>query len=254
MNIEYITCSDMREHNDIDEIINLGKRYPMAEFAIQAHPPKFSPCMPRYVWFDTLVHAARVNKIKLAMHVNSEYRTELCHGNIPYALRRLWDIRRDDNTPVIGRVQVNINGGNDKFKFYAGKVADIIRAYPDIKFIFQYAPSQDARIKRLGKQNVPFSLLYDVSGGEGKLSRDSWGGIILPNHQTGYAGGLSPDNVVENLNYINTLLPADYSTWIDAEGKLKSPGPDEKKLFDTKLAEKYIERAISWQLKNGYQK
>ena len=183
MNIEYITCSDMREHNDIDEIINLGKKYPMAEFAIQAHPSKFSPYMPRYVWFDTLVHAARVNTIKLAMHVNSEYRTELCHGNIPYSLRKLWEIRRDNGTPVIGRVQININGGNDKFTFYDDKVADIIRAYPGIKFIFQYAPAQYERIRQLAKQNVPFALLYDVSGGEGKLSRDSWGGIILPGHR-----------------------------------------------------------------------
>lgn len=101
---------------------------------------------------------------------------------------------------------------------------------------------------------MPFSLLYDVSGGEGKLSRDSWGGIILPNHQTGYAGGLSPDNIAENLDYINKLLPADYSTWVDAEGKLKSVGPDDKKLFDTQLAKKYIERAIAWQMKYGYQK
>ncbi len=252
MNIEYITCSDMREHNDIDEIISLGKKYPMAEFAIQAHPSKFSPYMPRYVWFDTLAHAARVNKMNLAMHVNAEYRTELCRGNIPYHLHRLWEIQRNDGTHVIGRVQININGGNDKFKFYADKVADIIRAYPDIKFIFQYAPVQKKRIQRLDKQGVPFALLYDVSGGEGKLSRGSWGGIILSGHQTGYAGGLSPDNVVENLDYINTLLPKDCITWIDAEGKLKSPDDNGKKLFDTALAEKYIERAYQWQVKNGY--
>ena len=244
----------MREHNDIDEIISLGKKYPMAEFAIQAHPSKFSQYMSRYTWFDTLVHAARVNKMNLAMHVNAEYRTELCRGNVPYSLRRLWENWHDDHTYVIGRVQVNINGGNDKFEFYADKVADIIRTYSGIKFIFQYAPAQYERIRQLAKQNVPFALLYDVSGGEGKLSRDSWGGIILPAHQTGYAGGLSPDNVVENLNYINTLLPANYDTWIDAEGKLKSPDDNGKKLFDTTLAEKYIVRAIAWQMKYGYKK
>lgn len=254
MNIEYITCSDMREHNNIDEIIDLGKRYPCAEFAIQAHPSKFSQHMPRYAWFDTLVHAARVNKMNLAMHVNAEYRTELCRGIVPYHLKNLWEVRRNDDTPVIGRVQVNINGGNDKFDFYADKIANIISAYPDIKFIFQYAPAQDKRIRQLAKQNVPFALLYDVSGGEGKLSRDSWGGIILPGYQTGYAGGLSPDNVVENLNYVNKLLPANYDTWIDAEGKLKSPDDNGKKLFDTALAEKYIARAYAWQMKYGYQK
>ena len=86
------------------------------------------------------------------------------------------------------------------------------------------------------------------------MSRDSWGDIILPGHQTGYAGGLSPDNVAENLNYINTLLPEDCSIWIDAEGKLKSPDDNGKKLFDTALAEKYIKNTCAWQMKSGYQK
>lgn len=253
MNIEYITCSDMREHNDIDEIIDLGKKYPRAEFAIQAHPPKFSPSMPRYVWFDTLVHASRVNNIKLAMHVNSEYRTELCHGVVPYSLRRLWEIERNDGTPVVGRVQVNINGGNDKYKFYADKVADIIRAYPKIKFILQYTPAQYDRILKLDKKHVPFALLYDASGGRG-ISPDSWGAPVMPNHQMGYSGGLSPENVIDNLNDINEILPADYSTWIDAEGKLKSPDSNGKEVFDVKRAEKYIERAYRWQVLNGYQR
>ncbi len=259
MNIEYITCSGIGPHNDISEIINLGKNYENAEFAVQVSREKFFPYNDKYNFFRTLVATCTVNDVNLAMHVNLEYRTDLCRGIVPEFFQDLWSIKRQKGTqnadkPVIGRVQININGGNDKFTFYADKVADIIRAYPDIKFIFQYAPVQKKRIQRLDKQGVPFALLYDVSGGEGRLSRDSWGGIILPGHQTGYAGGLSPDNVVENLNYINTLLPMEYSTWVDAEGKLKSPGPDEKKLFDTALAEKYIARTYRWQILHGYNK
>ena len=122
----------MREHNEIDDIVNLGKKYPTAEFAIQAHPSKFSPYMPRYVWFETLMHAVRTNNVNLAMHVNAEWRTEICCGKIPYEIRRMWDMRRDNGLPIICRVQVNINGGINRFRFYADKVADIIRAYPDI--------------------------------------------------------------------------------------------------------------------------
>ncbi len=240
----------MREHNDIDEIINLGKKYPCAEFAIQAHPSKFSPYMPRYVWFDTLVHASRVNKINLAMHINSEWRTELCHGNVPYALRRLWEIRRDNGTPVIGRVQVNINGGNAKYKFYADKIAEIIKNYPDIKFILQYTPAQHKRIVSLDETEAPFSLLQDYSGGRGELA-EYWIPPVLPNHKMGYAGGLSPDNVAKNLEIINKILPQNYSTWIDAEKNLKNL---ETGKFDTALAEKYIERAYLWQIKNNLQK
>ena len=246
MILEKITCSDMREYNEIDDIIDLGKKYPMAEFAIQAHPSKFSAYMPRYVWFDTLAHASRVNDINLAMHVNAEWRTEICHGNIPYEIKRMWDLKRDNGKHIIGRVQVNINGGKDSFRFYANKVADIIRAYPDIEFIFQYTTRQRNRLKRLDKMNVPFSMLFDASGGRG-ISPDKWRAPVMPNHKMGYSGGLSPENVADNLNKINMVLPLGYNTWIDAEGKLKDP---ETKQFDTVRAEQYIQNAIRWMVKN----
>lgn len=254
MNIEYITCSGISFNNDIEDIIDLGKKYLLAEFAVQASPKSFYKGSPKYEWFNTLLSSCKVNNIRIATHVNLGYCKDMCHGVVPCDLQDLWNVKRKNGEPVIGRVQININGGNDDFEFHADKVADIIREYSDIKFIFQYAPAQRERIEQLAEQRVPFSLLYDVSGGEGKLYRDSWGGIILPNHQTGYAGGLSPDNIAENLDYINKLLPPDCSTWIDAEGRLKSVSPDGKKVFDTRLAEKYIERAIAWQMKYGYQK
>lgn len=259
MKIEYITCSGICEHNNIEEIVALGKKYQNAEFAVQTSRDKLFQHSERYEFFRTLVAACTMNDVNLAMHVNLEYRTDLCRGIVPEIFRDLWNIRRCDgmqraDKPVIGRVQININGGQDTFRFNARKLAEIIRAYPDIKFILQYAPKQRKRVFKLDDQGVPFSLLYDVSGGEGKLSRDSWGGIILPGHPTGYAGGLSPDNVVENLNYINTLVPPDYVTWIDAEGKLKSPGPNGKNLFDLELAEQYIRAVYGWQMEKGYNK
>ena len=237
----------MREHNEIDDIIDLGKKYPMAEFAIQSHPSKFSAYMPRYVWFNTLMHAVKINNVNLAMHINAEYRTQICHGDIPYHIAELWKMRRDNGKPIIGRVQININGGTEKFRFYADKVADIIRAFPDTEFIFQYTPAQKDRIAKLDKHGVKFSLLYDASGGQG-ITPDSWDRPVMGNHKMGYSGGLSPANVYENLNKINRVLPKKYNTWIDAEGKLKDP---EIGKFDTARAEQYIQNAMRWQICMG---
>ena len=246
MNIEKITCSDMREYNEIDDIINLGKRYPTAEFAIQAHPSKFSAYMPRYIWFNTLMHAARVNNVNLAMHVNAEWRTEICRGNIPYEIKRMWDMRRNNGKPLVGRVQVNINGGKDSFRFWANKVADIIRAYPDIEFIFQYTQKQNTRLEKLDKTGATFSMLFDASGGQGKLPK-KWRAPVMDNHKMGYSGGLSPENIAENLNKINLVVPANTNIWIDAEGKLKDP---DTKQFDPVRAELYIQNALRWMAKN----
>lgn len=212
----------MREYNSIDDIIAVGKRWPMAEFAIQAHPSKFSAHMPRYVWFDTLAHASRKNDINLAIHVNAQWRTQICHGEIPYEITRLLALRRDNGKPVIGRVQVNINGGDEKYRFYAHKVANIIRAYPDIEFIFQYTTKQKNRVRALNKTSVPFSLLYDASGGCG-ISPDVWHAPVMGNHKMGYSGGLSPENIADNLKNISAQLPNDYRTWIECRRKIKRP-------------------------------
>ena len=254
MNIEYITCSGISFNNDIEDIIDLGKKYPRAEFAIQATPSSFYNGAQKYEWFDTLLSSCKVNNTKLAMHLNAEYCKGLCsYGVVPYSLRRLWEIKRNNGTPVIGRVQVNINGVKGDFEFRADKVAEVINHFSNIKFIFQYTPAQHNRILDLHEQKVPFALLQDYSGGKGEEA-GFWIQPVFPDHPMGYAGGLSPKNVFDKLNEINEILPMDYSTWIDAEGKLKSPDSNGEKVFDVALAEKYIERAYRWQVLNGYQR
>ena len=233
----------MREYNEIDDIINLGLRYPKSEFAIQAHPTKFSGNMPRYIWFDTLMNAAKDKPINLAMHINAEYRNQICRGIIPQNVLRMWNMCNNDNTPIIKRVQININGGNQSSVFYSRHLADIIRSFPNIEFIFQYAPKQRRRIQHLDNRDVKVSLLYDESGGRGEAPR-VWREPAFENHKMGYSGGFGPDNVTTNLYIMNRLLPKNYTTWIDAEGKLRNP---DTKQFDCARAEQYIKNALAWQ-------
>ena len=235
----------MREYNSIDDIIAVGKRWPMAEFAIQAHPSKFSAHMPRNEWFLTLIEKCMTNDVNLAMHINSQWRTMICRGKIPSEITDILNLRRDNGKPIIGRVQININGGDEKYHFYAKKVAGMICEYPEIEFIFQYAPTQRRRIRTLDKTGVPFSLLYDASGGRG-IMPDSWFGPVMGNHKMGYSGGLSPENIADNLDKICAVLPYNYKTWIDAEGKLKDPNT---KQFDIERAEQYIRNAYWWNSK-----
>ena len=58
----------------------------------------------------------------------------------------------------------------------------------------------------------------------------------------GYSGGMSPENVVENLNQISSVVPKHREDiWIDAEGKLKT---DDK--FDIDRAANYVLAAEKW--------
>ncbi|MBO7066361.1 MAG: hypothetical protein J6W40_01925, partial [Alphaproteobacteria bacterium] len=58
----------------------------------------------------------------------------------------------------------------------------------------------------------------------------------------GYSGGLSPENIADNLSKISQVTSADDMIWIDAEGKLKT-----NDLFDVARARDYIKNVKNWE-------
>ena len=84
MKLRYITCSDPREHNSIQDMVDLAK-LPHAEIAVQCHPSKMSAGMPRNVWFNDVLRVARNERnMNLAIHINMEWADSICaKGVIP---------------------------------------------------------------------------------------------------------------------------------------------------------------------------
>lgn len=254
MKLRYITCSDPREHNSIESIVKLA-HMPNAEIAVQCHPSKMSPGMPRNVWFEKLLKVAeQMPFMNLAIHINTEWANDMCvNGNIPYPLSAWFKEENYRNQPIIQRVQLNMPKQTaEAINIY--HIARIIDCYWDKEFIFQYNDNTKDAIRKLHDANIKFSLLFDASGGMG-VAPESWQKPIYETHPMGYSGGMSPDNVVGNLRKINALVPNDTPIWIDAEGKLKSNDLfDEKPKFDIELARNYIKRANMWQKMNTRQK
>lgn len=252
MNLRYITCSDPREFNDIHDIVALAHTSPRAEIAVQAHPSKMSSGMPRNEWFRELLQYVQQDHIdiNLAMHVNREWCDEICRtGKIPTELKDFFGLSNDVNKkPLIKRWQLNIphdTARNVNIK----ALAQLIECASKRDFIIQYG----GHTKHIAAQlfccnNIRFSLLYDASGGRG-ISPDCWQKPVFPCVPQGYSGGLSPENVENNLSEIARVQkwPRD-DIWIDAEGKLKT---DDK--FDINRARQYILNAEHW-LQNQKQK
>ena len=137
-----------------------------------------------------------------------------------------------------------IIGSKSKTKlFKTENIGKLMKNYPNREFIFQYGASEYHRMQRLDKNVANFSLLYDTSGGAGKLTKN-WRAPLFEKHPQGYAGGLSPENVVQNLDKISKVAGSRTDIWIDAEGKLKTPGT---KTFDINRAKQYINAALNWQ-------
>ena len=260
MNLRYITCSDPREFNDIHDIVKLGQLSPRVEIAVQAHPSKMSPGMPRNEWFRELVqYIIRDNyKINLAIHVNQEWCDQICRtGKMPEELAGFFSLYYGACNPIIKRWQLNVpkeTAINTKTR----TLGRFFQEHADRNFIIQYNGHTDRITDELFKQNgTRFSVLYDASGGRG-ITPNKWRAPLFSTVPQGYSGGLSPENVIESLdkisavakrpfarydennNVVHTLQDRD-DIWIDAEGKLKT---DDK--FDIARARQYIMNAEDW--------
>lgn len=254
MNIRYITCSDPRNHNTHDEMFDLWKIDPRVEIAVQMHPGKVSPDTDRYKWIKQLVDkmsddVTTKDVCNLAIHVNNDWCDEICNGTVPVALQPLFNADRfilqhiTCLQPVVKRIQLNMPQKTAD-NFNAQKLKNLIEYYEDKEFIIQYNARTQNAVQQLHKIGANFSLLFDASGGRGE-SPKSWQKPVYPYfHYQGYSGGMSPENVADNLTKISRVAGA-HDIWIDAEGKLKT---DDK--FDVARAKQYIQNALAWEQKH----
>nr|MCR4917516.1 hypothetical protein [Alphaproteobacteria bacterium] len=128
--------------------------------------------------------------------------------------------------------------------FQVNKIIDLFKRFPDREFIFPFNQNVKPQIDVLKKFSTNFKLLFDTSYGIGR-SPDHWDTPAYKDIQFGYAGGMSPDNVEHNLTEISGILPQEYDTWIDAEGKLRRAGS-----FNIDLARTYLLNALKWKRSN----
>lgn len=244
MRLRYITMSDPREDLTIAETLELLKLSPLAELGVQAHPSAMMYGLNRYNWFANLLNAIDVSgeSPNIALHINYEWCDRMCSNSVPYEIG-CWLNRKNKKTgePIIKRIQLNI--GDYAYMFNAGKTSSLIASFPDHEFILPYNERVAPKMEALRKTGAKFNLLYDASYGAG-VAPKTYKAPVWDNVNFGYAGGLSIDNVASNLSKINSVLPPDYSTWIDAEGRLRSSMHGG---LDLAKARTYLQNALAWQ-------
>lgn len=255
MNLKYITCSDPREFNDIHDIVALGHMSPRVEVAVQAHPSKMSPGMARNDWFRELLQFVKNDghNINLAVHVNRDWCDQICRtGKFPTELQPFFDLHHDDkfSRPLVARWQLNIPRDTVN-KININALKQLLNNNLERRFIVQYNDTTRDAVTQLFNSGAYFSVLYDASGGRG-IAPKQWYPPVFSRCPQGYSGGLSPENVADNLEQISKLvnyegghmvhmLTSHEEVWIDAEGKLKT---DDR--FDIARARQYVINAENW--------
>ena len=243
MNLRFITCSDPRENLSPISVVDLLRSSPLAELGVQAHPSAMMHGKPRYVWLQKVCEIAKDSRmpVNIALHVNYKWCDEICRGVVPQEIKTFLKHKNSYTfQPVVSRIQLNI--GDYTHDFDAEKLARVIKGWKKFEVILPYNKYTQPQIEELKKTGAQFSLLFDGSYGAGVAPKD-WQAPVYSDIAFGYAGGLSPFNVRENLDKIAALVPADYDTWIDAEGRLRDITTG---AMDIGLAREYLNNALAW--------
>jgi phosphoribosylanthranilate isomerase len=210
-------------------MFEISHKYPRTEWGILVSKNNMGgPRFPSMDWINTLADECRRDPgvLKLSAHLCGRWVRDIFEK----AETEIFDILPMD---IFERIQFNFHAQRHTVIGAASKLLhDRFRRY---ELIFQAEDVNDAAIGISLQECQP---LFDKSGGAGILP-DSWPEAW---EYSGYAGGLSPDNVVHELMQISKASNG-YPIWIDAETKLRS---EDDTVFDLDKVQRFIESAYPW--------
>ena len=207
MKLKYVAITGADDGVTVEDLNALQKEYPFVEWALLYMPERAGEKrFPSEKWLqDFSTHYKGAHR---AMH--------LCGGaflgfveNDPAILKTMKGFRR---------IQLNLEFGDVDGKYDPQKLIEQIRAHPEHEFVIQYTEKRKNLLPVLA--TIPHhAILFDGSAGAGVLP-GAWP-APLSGHFCGYAGGLRPENVKDNIEKI-AKTAGDYETWIDMESGVRT--------------------------------
>lgn len=197
------------------DLLNLSIQYPFVEWGIlvsQTQQGDFR--FPSIKWMEELSNLKMISqqgeKLKLSCHFCGRYVREIMKGvsNFGNHIGFIWN--------KFDRVQLNFHG--DKH-FVFNEMFTLLRKFPEKEFIFQYDGVNNDILLRALAHEINCSALFDLSHGAGLLPSE-WPNL-LQEVKCGYAGGLSPENLVEQIKLIEEKA-GEKEIWIDMETHVRS--------------------------------
>lgn len=208
MKLKTVTITGADDHNDPNQLAELSEQYPFVEWGIlysksQAGNTRF----PSNDWISNkLKPIHEKTQMQLSGHICGSWVKKICRGKWVYFCGEAY------NWWIMDRIQINFGSYINRISF--DKFKDIFNAV-DMEIILQIDNNpRSMRLYNNLKDVYNVSPFFDSSAGVGictykyRLPLSKW---------QGYAGGLSPENVVEQLKLIEEVVPEDHTIWIDVE-------------------------------------
>ena len=236
--IKQVTVTGADDTTDIKSLLGIAQAYPFVEFGLLiSQKQQGTNRFPSMDWLMHLMEAVLPYRygqpfnLKLSAHLCGRWLRQLCLGHTV-----VWDA----GTPwlsVFQRIQLNFHG---EFHPVVDKFYPALLQGGKKQYIFQMDDVNNQLLPRAIYHGVNAVPLFDLSHGSGTVP-DNWPKPLLDLY-CGYAGGLSPDNLVEQVGKISSIVKRRH-IWIDAETHLRS---EDGRTFDVDKVIKFLEIAKPW--------
>ena len=228
MIVERITFTGADESVFPDDLLQISNDHPIVEWGILHSTNKMGmePRYPSRNWIDILFLSKKAedSQAKLSHHICGKFAQKFVEGKYDFR----WNF---DRMQINRRIKLT-DKEFEKFKNICQKAND-----KGTEIIFQLSGTQDDIdiFQKSFQEGIRCSALFDKSGGRGK-GPSKWSGPI-DHYPCGYAGGLGPENLEEELKKIEEKVE-DRRIWIDMETKIRS---ENNKAFNLVKVKKCIE-------------
>jgi hypothetical protein len=225
---------------ELGKLVDIWRRFPFVEFGLLVsanNTPTGTPRFPSRHWLEKLARYLTLHHLRdlrFSAHLCGKWVHQLLMGEA------MDDFAVLDDTNILDyadRYQLNTHGVLHMLRKKEFLEAVDRSPLSGSQFIFQLDGVND-ELALACKEELDVAVLHDVSSGEGRLPA-GWNKPVLGIFN-GYAGGLSPRNVVEQLGKICSLLPEHKKIWIDAETHLRTV-KDGRDIFDLDKVAAFLE-------------
>jgi len=243
MKLERVTITGADNGVRPSDLADLSRQFAFVEWGILFSPRRQSaPRYPSRSWVDELCQvAAMTPSMQLAAHLCGAWVRDLVLDT-----EFTWKAANPAAFAACKRIQLNFRGNfHRKGPGFESVLLDECPreigplARPGKHFIFQCDGQHDDVPQELCPWLVGSAPLFDASGGTG-VSPGSW---PEPWHDPcGFAGGLGPENLMEQLNKI-AQVAGDRQVWVDMETRVRS---EDDLDFDLVKVRSVLEQARQW--------
>ena len=213
MKITRVTVTGADDRTSIHDLLSLGRDFPhKIEWGLLlSRSNEGTPRWPTHGWMLSLLGSLKVPEPQIfSSHLCGRFVRELVAGDFSFARER------SDILGLFQRFQINFHGldfGEDD------NLTTAIWRSP-VQWIFQQDGVNDFRLNlALADGGINAVPLHDYSHGGGVLP-ETWPRPVA-DIWNGYAGGLSPENLKEQLKAMADMV-GDEEIWIDAETHLRN--------------------------------